>query len=62
MNIYVDYDFDPENIEAGKTYPVKFMTEGRELKVHSVHAIEEGARVGLRLDKNDIHVMKRTEH
>lgn len=62
VNIYVDYDFDPENIEAGKTYPVKFMTEGRELKVHSVHAIEEGARVGLRLDKNDIHVMKRTEH
>ena len=44
----------------GNSYPVKFMTEGLELKVHSVNCVEEGAEVGLRLDKNDIHVMKKS--
>ena len=58
VDIYVDYDFEPENIEAGKSYPVKFMTEGRELKIRTVNYVEEGARVGLRLDPDDIHVMK----
>ena len=60
VDIYVDYDFEPENIEAGKSYPVKFMTEGRELKIRTVNYVEEGARVGLRLDPDDIHVMKRS--
>lgn len=60
VDIYVDYDFEPENIEAGKSYPVKFMTEGRELKIHTVNYVEEGARVGLRLDPDDIHVMKKS--
>ena len=60
VDIYVDYDFEPENIEAGKSYPVKFMTEGRELKIRTVNYVEEGARVGLRLDTDDIHVMKRS--
>ncbi len=62
VNIYVDYDFELDEIEAGKSYPVKFMTEGRELKVHAVDAVEEGAKVGLRLDKSDIHVMRRSIH
>ena len=57
VDIYVDYDFEPENIEAGKSYPVKFMTEGRELKIHTVNYVEEGARVVLRLDPDDIHAM-----
>ena len=60
VDIYVDYDFEPENIEAGKSYPVKFMTEGRELKIRTVNYVEEGARVGLRLDPDDIHVIKRS--
>ncbi len=58
VDIYVDYDFKPEDISTGNSYPVKFMTEGRELKIHSVNYVEEGSRVGLRLDPDDIHVMK----
>lgn len=60
VNIYVDYDFELEDIEVGNSYTVKFMTEGRELKVHSVNAVEEGTEVGLRIDPDDIHVMKKS--
>ena len=60
VDIYVDYDFELDEIETGRSYPVKFMTEGRELKVHTVNSVDEGAEVGLRLDKNDIHVMRKS--
>lgn len=60
MNIYVDYDFDTNTLIPGNEYPVKFMTEGRELKLQSVNYIEEGSKVGLRLDPDDIHIMHRT--
>ena len=56
VEIYVDYDFDPENIKLG-TYKVKFSTEGRELKIRTTDYVEEGAEVGLSFGPNDIHVM-----
>ena len=46
VDIYVDYDFDPEHIEEG-TYKVTFSTEGRELKIHTTDYVEEGKEVGL---------------
>ena len=46
VDIYVDYDFDPENIQEG-IYQVTFSTEGRELKVHTTDYVEEGQEVGL---------------
>lgn len=59
VEIYVDYNFDPEKIKVG-TYKVKFSTEGRELKVRTTDYVEEGAEVGLRFGPEDIHVMKRS--
>ena len=57
--MYVDYDFDPEQVKEGMSYQVTFSTEGREFKVRTVNYIEEGAEVGLKFGKDDIHVMKR---
>ena len=54
VDIYVDYDFDPEHIEEG-TYKVTFSTEGRELKIHTT----EGKEVGLTFFPEDIHVMEK---
>ena len=59
VDMYVDYDFDPENVKEGQSYRVTFSTTGRELKVRTVNYVEEGTEVGLKLGKNDIHVMKR---
>ncbi len=58
VDIYVDYDFDPENIKEG-VYKVRFSTEGRELKVHTTDFIEEGQEVGLTFSPEDIHVMEK---
>lgn len=60
VDIYVDYDFEPENIKEG-IYKVKFSTEGRELKVHTTDFIEEGQEVGLTFEPEDIHVMEKME-
>lgn len=60
VDIYVDYDFDPENITEG-IYKVRFSTEGRELKVHTTDFIEEGQEVGLTFEPEDIHVMEKME-
>lgn len=59
VDVYVDYDFDPENVKDGTSYKVTFSTMGRELKVRTVNYVEEGAEVGLKFGKDDIHVMKR---
>lgn len=59
LDIYVDYDFDIDDLYPGREYLVRFMTEGRELKLQSINKIKEGTRVGLRLDPDDIHVMKK---
>ncbi|MBQ8934657.1 MAG: ABC transporter ATP-binding protein [Lachnospiraceae bacterium] len=59
VEMYVDYDFDPEQVKEGMSYQVTFSTEGREFKVRTVNYIEEGAEVGLKFGKDDIHVMKR---
>lgn len=58
VEIYVDYDFDPENIQEG-VYQVKFSTEGREFKIHTTDYVEEGKEVGLTFYPEDIHVMSK---
>lgn len=58
VDIYVDYDFDPEHIEEG-TYKVTFSTEGRELKIHTTDYVEEGKEVGLTFFPEDIHAMEK---
>lgn len=58
LEVFVDYDFDPETIEAG-VYPVSFWTKGRELKVHTTNPVQEGAEVGLTFDPEDIHIMEK---
>ncbi|MCR5161336.1 MAG: ABC transporter ATP-binding protein [Lachnospiraceae bacterium] len=59
VDMYVDYDFDLDNIHEGMSYRVSFSTEGREFKVRTVSYVEEGTEVGLSFNKNDIHVMKK---
>ena len=58
VDIYVDYDFDPETIKEG-IYQVRFSTEGREFKIHTTDYVEEGKKVGLTFFPEDIHVMKK---
>ena len=55
----VKYDFDDENISEGD-YPVTFSTQGREIKVETTDAIEEGQRIGLKWNPEDIHVMRKS--
>ena len=54
----VRYDFEPMEIIPGD-YPVTFVTEGRTYKIHSTDNQKEGAIVGLKFDKDDIHVMEK---
>ncbi|MBQ7993823.1 MAG: ABC transporter ATP-binding protein, partial [Solobacterium sp.] len=54
----VKYDFDDENITEGD-YPVTFCTQGREIKVETTDRIEEGERIGLKWNPEDIHVMRK---
>jgi len=56
VDLWVDYDFDPENITEG-IYPVTFSTEGREFKIHTTDYVKEGEEVGLTFAPEDIHVM-----
>ena len=58
VDIYVDYDFDPETIKEG-IYQVRFSTEGREFKIHTTDYVEQGKKVGLTFFPEDIHVMKK---
>ena len=54
----VKYDFDDETITEGD-YAVTFSTQGRELKIETTDRIEEGQRIGLRWNPDDIHVMRK---
>ena len=58
VEIYVEYDFDVENIDMG-VYPVTFTTAGRELSINTTDYIEEGQEVGLTFFPEDIHVMRK---
>ena len=58
VEIYVDYDFDPENMKEG-VYRITFSTEGREFKIHTTDYTEVGQEVGLTFFPEDIHVMER---
>ena len=58
VDIYVEYDFDAENITTG-IYPVTFTTEGREFSINTTDYIEEGQEVGLTFFPEDIHVMRK---
>ena len=54
----VRFDFDFSTIDEG-TYDVTFVTEGRTYKIHTIDNQKEGAIVGLKFDKEDIHVMEK---
>ena len=54
----VRYDFEPMEIEPGD-YDVTFVTEGRTYKIHTTENQKEGAIVGLKFDKDDIHIMEK---
>lgn len=54
----VKYDFDDENIKEGD-YEVTFSTQGRELKIETTEEYQEGDRIGLVFDPQDIHVMRK---
>ena len=58
IDIFVDYDFDPENIKEG-VYKVIFSTTGREFKIHTTDYSEVGQEVGLTFFPEDIHVMSK---
>ncbi len=59
-DIDVDYDFDPDNILEGE-YKVTFSTPGQEIKVLTgKRRAEEGQRVGLAFETEDVHVMEKT--
>lgn len=58
LSLDVTYDFDPKNITPG-IYPVTFWTKGRQLKIHTTDFVEEGTRVGLNFNPEDIHVMEK---
>ena len=60
VDIYTEYDFDPEKVVVGQSYPVTFATEGREIKIRTTDYVEVGATVGLRFGPEDIHVMKKS--
>ena len=55
----VRYDFEPMEIVPGD-YSVTFVTEGRTYKIHTTDKQKEGAIVGLKFGKDDIHVMEKT--
>ena len=54
----VKYDFDDENIKEGN-YQVTFSTMGREFKIETTDLFEEGQRIGLTWNPEDIHVMRK---
>lgn len=61
VELYAEYDFDPETITEG-TYPITFWTKGRELKIHTTDYVEEGTRVGLDFQPEDIHIMEKSRY
>lgn len=54
----VKYDFDDENITEG-VYDITFATKGREFIIHTTKLQEEGKKVGLVFNEDDIHVMRK---
>ncbi len=52
----VKFDFDPTTITEG-SYDITFSTQGREYKVETTTAHEEGDRIGLDFGPEEIHVM-----
>lgn len=54
----VIFDFDPMSIEEGD-YKVTFATAGREYKIHTTKYYEEGTKVSLDFNPEDIHVMEK---
>ena len=54
----VKFDFEPMEVTEG-SYDITFATKGREYKVETTVAHQEGDKVGLTFDKDDIHVMEK---
>ena len=59
--------YDDQELEVGQViiferegvYDVTFVTEGRTYKIHTTDNQKQGAVVGLKFDKDDIHVMEK---
>ena len=59
VDIYdIKYEFDEEDIKEG-VYEITFATKGREFKIHTTDYVAEGKKVGLKFNKEDIHVMSK---
>jgi len=59
VEIYdVIYDFDEENITEGD-YKITYAVQGHEFKVHTTKNVEEGRKVDITFDPEDIHVMSK---
>ena len=59
VDIYdIKYDFDEEDIKEG-VYEITFATKGREFKIHTTDYVEQGKKVGLKFNKEDIHIMNK---
>ncbi len=54
----VKFDFDTDDITEG-SYEITFATQGREYKIETTTVHQEGDKVGLKFDRNDIHVMSK---
>ena len=54
----VVYDFDPATVTPG-VYNVTFKTEGYEYKVDTTKETQVGDSVGLKFDKEAIHIMEK---
>ena len=56
----VRYDFDIDDVKEG-SYDITFSTQGRELKVDTTQEYQEGDRVGILIEPDLIHVMRKME-
>jgi len=54
----VKFDFEPMEITEGD-YEITFSTQGKEYKVETTSVIEEGDKIGLAFDSEDIHIMSK---
>ena len=57
----VVYDFDPATITPG-VYNVTFKTEGYEYKVDTTKETKVGDSVGLKFDREAIHIMEKERY
>ena len=54
----VKFDFEPMEVTEG-SYEITFATQGRVYKVETTQAHEEGDKIGLKFNAEDIHIMRK---